>query len=261
MLGLAAGCKTPLTAPPADRPPVPILSVPHAKSPPIIDGRLDENAWASAAVIPALLPCRGENGANLTNIPTTIRLLWDRTNLYVGVECVDNDLYLSGRMQHDGYLHEEDVFEVFLDGKGDGQQSIEVQINADNVTCDIMSLVTAPVQCTRDLTLTEAILTWNAWSFREWTMAGMQTAALKTVRDGKTVGWTAELALPAFWIARRCGLREFRPMDLRANFVRMDWQPDPRTGIRRMVEANWSPTLRGCPHISPWAMGILRLAN
>ena len=261
LLLCAAGCQTPLSAPPAERPPVPMVAVPRVATPLAIDGRLDEPVWAHAAVIPALLPCRNKTDEHLTPLPATVRLLWDPNYLYVGLTCAATNLYLTGRLSHDGPLHEEDVFEIFIDGKGDGQQNFEIQINADNVTCDIMNVVTVPVQCTPDQILTPEICLWDLWGFREWNMSGMKTATQKTLRDGRVVGWTAELALPAFWIARRSGLRQFEPMDLRANFVRMDWQREAPTGPRKMFQANWSPVMYGCPHISPWAMGTLRLED
>jgi|GEM_PF-2753186 len=54
-----AGCLTTVSPSPS-LPPVPTLSVPRAQTPSVIDGRLDAKEWAGAAMIPALLPCRGE---------------------------------------------------------------------------------------------------------------------------------------------------------------------------------------------------------
>jgi hypothetical protein len=62
---------------------------------------------------------------------------------------------------------------------------------------------------------------------------------------------------------RRFGKTEYSPGTLRINFLRYDWKLDPKDpdGKRELTAMNWSPVLYGCPHVSPKAMGYLKLVG
>ena len=63
----------------------PPLRVPRAKTPPKIDGALDDAAWAGAATLAAFVEPGG--GALVPSSPVAAfaRMTWDERNLYVGV--------------------------------------------------------------------------------------------------------------------------------------------------------------------------------
>ena len=66
-----------------------------------VDGRLDEPAWAAAAVIDGFaMPWLAE-GRRTPARATRARLLWDRANLYLAAELDDRDLY-ADVTTHDG---------------------------------------------------------------------------------------------------------------------------------------------------------------
>lgn len=254
---LLAGCRTG-SPPPAAA--VPVLRIPHTAVAPVVDGNLDEPAWARAAVISGLRESRGGHEQDrIDRLPTTIRVLWDENYLYVGFACTGTDLFMSGQLKHDDDLYKENTCEVFLDGKGDGRQIVEVQANAAGVNLDMLHLFTGEPEYTPDLRMTQEFCDRERWKLREWEMEGLRTAGAVVRRDGVVTGWRIEMAIPAAAVVKRCGLDHFAPMELRANFIRYDWPRDPVTGKREMLHMNWAPVLRGCPHISPPAMGRLIL--
>ncbi|OGV41422.1 MAG: hypothetical protein A2X48_09290 [Lentisphaerae bacterium GWF2_49_21] len=239
---------------------IPSLIVPRAETAPVIDGKLDEPAWSGAAVIKGLHPSRGESYRDrIGKIPTTVRVLWDENFLYVSFECVDDDIYSSGKLKHDDDLYKEDVCEVFIDGKGDGRQFVEIQANPDGVNLDLMYVFTGDPEYTSELRMTSEFCDKNRWGFREWNMEGLRTAGSRISRDGKIVGWNVEMAIPAAAVVKRQGLKNFAPMEIRANFLRYSWPVDEKTGKRDLLHMNWFPVLKGCPHISQSSMGRLVL--
>ncbi len=78
-----------------------------------VDGRLDEPAWAAAAVIDGFaMPWLGEGGSRPARA-TRARLLWDRANLYLAAELDDRDLF-ADVTTHDGETSRNDVLELHL---------------------------------------------------------------------------------------------------------------------------------------------------
>lgn len=258
-LGLCGCCAT-RPAATAELDGLPVLIVPHADIPPVVDGVLDDPVWQHAAIIKGLKPSLGGRYQDrIDKIPTTVRVAWDTNNLYVAFECVDSDVYTTGKLKHDDDLYQEDVCEVFIDGKGDGRQYVEIQVSPLGATLDMMYLLTATPEYTAGKRFTPQFAQTDRWCFREWEMQGLQAASKLVMRDGRVVGWTTEIAIPAESIMKRRGKKAYEPCELRANFMRYDWPLNPKTGKRALLHMNWSPVLGGCPHISPAAMGRLEL--
>jgi hypothetical protein len=61
------------------------LAVPRLPSPPHLDGKLDEAAWAQAAVLGPLVDPGGGREMEKHPVAAWARLGWDDTNLYLGV--------------------------------------------------------------------------------------------------------------------------------------------------------------------------------
>lgn len=236
---------------------VPRLSVPHAEEAPIIDGNLSDAVWAGAAHIDGLKPAI-DAAADLPAPPqTTVRVLWSETHLYVAYDCVDDEVYSSGTLNHDDNLFSEDVVEVFLDGKGDGQQFVEIQCSPDGTNLDLMYVYSSETKPGEDGRIDSAIIRTDRWGFREWEMWGLRTAARKTDK-----GWSAEFAIPVGSIVQRLGRKTLeKGLELHAHFVRYDYVPaaDGTTDERRLLQQTWNPVLTGNPHNSPFHMGVLVL--
>ena len=80
---------------------------------PRIDGRLDEEAWRSAAVIDAFVQQEPSEGDPATE-PTVVRLLYDARALYIGVEAFDSRpaAVIATEMRRDSpRLFDEDNFQ------------------------------------------------------------------------------------------------------------------------------------------------------
>ena len=70
-------------------PPIPKYEVKRAESPIVVDGRLDDKAWAAANSAELTFPWESQTGAKQK---TVARLLWDDDNLYVSYDCEDADM-------------------------------------------------------------------------------------------------------------------------------------------------------------------------
>jgi hypothetical protein len=90
-----------------------------ARGPIVVDGRLDEAAWADAAPISGFIQAEPDPGHPATE-ETEVRILYDDTYLYIGATCYDRapDRLVSGTLERDHpgvSAHHIDLFAVFLD--------------------------------------------------------------------------------------------------------------------------------------------------
>ena len=91
-------------------PPLPVYEVHRAKTPPRIDGRLDDAAWAAATPVTFIFPWPDQTGKKQK---TTARLTWDDNNLYVGYDCEDSDI-TAVYTKHDDPTYKDDAVEIFI---------------------------------------------------------------------------------------------------------------------------------------------------
>ena len=83
----------------------------QTKAPIKVDGELDEPAWQQAERITKFYPFSPKDAKNLS--PTTGRLTWDKNNLYIAIECKDDDIW-SYSNKADDELWRGDVAEFFI---------------------------------------------------------------------------------------------------------------------------------------------------
>ena len=156
----------------------------------VIDGYLDEFAWAAAAQINHF--DRILASYNHVLHPTRARMLWDDENFYFAFACQDTDIWATYKNEDDK-LWEEEVVEVFIDPDGDGRNYLELEVN--------------PLNTIVDLTVQQLTPTWEA--DMDWDIAGLQTAVRVqgTVNDSTSQdrGWTVEIAIPWAAMADRIG--------------------------------------------------------
>src|SRR5207245_1741485 len=98
--------------------------------------------------------------ASKAPLRTRAKLLWDKDNLYVAAELEESDVR-GIRTEHDDKLYLENVFEVFIDPDGDGENYAELEINALGTTLD--------------LTMTKPY-TQHGKMDLDWTCEGMKSA-------------------------------------------------------------------------------------
>ncbi len=104
-----------------------------ARKAPVIDGKLDDPAWADAQVIDRFSAywSRTETGSG-----TKAWLLWDNDALYFAGRMADADLHAFGT-KHNDTLWEGDVFELFLKPKQDRPEYYEFQVNPKSVLLEL----------------------------------------------------------------------------------------------------------------------------
>jgi hypothetical protein len=156
----------------------------------VIDGHLDEFAWAAAAQINDFDHILDSD--NLVLHPTRAKMLWDDENFYFAFACQDTDIWaIYGN--EDDKLWEEEAVEVFIDPDGDGRNYLELEVNPRNTVVDLHILQLKP--------------TWEA--DMDWDIAGLQTAVRVqgTLNDSfsQDQGWTVKIAIPWIAMADRIG--------------------------------------------------------
>lgn len=232
----------------------PSIQVPYAQVKPGLTALAADPAWNESAVIDRMPPPR--NGlpsapSSLEPPPrTTIRLLWDESFLYVRFLCEDREQYVA-REGRDAKLYEGDVVEVFLDPAGTARDYFELQVSPRNDLLDVRFGVDVEAKSEPNGVLAWDILSKHhrkdiAWNYQKL------ISAVRSLPPDKF--WIVDIAIPASDLELEKG---FSPMEIRANFLRYDWQLVD--GKRHLVPQNWSPVVFGRPHVSPQAMGFLHL--
>ncbi len=170
--------------PAAARAKPPTAYVAETKTPPKLDGKLDDAVWKEAAV---LRLARTLDGSGPAAQPTEVRLLRDAKALYVSARAFEPQMsrLQARRREHDGATWSDDSIEIFLGLRG---SYCQFAVNAAGSTYDA-----------RDKNAS-----WNAG-------AGFKAATLR----GKSE-WTAEVAIP---LAKIAGTGKL-PQEWTANFNR-----------------------------------------
>jgi len=131
----ATGVKEP--EPPASEEADSALKVSTAKTPPKIDGILDDGAWKAAGASTAF---RSEFGTDHKG-KARVLVTQDKSNLYVALECFGVPATLKNLVADAGYHDEgeiwnDDEMELFLDPTGERKAYYQIIVNAAGVTWD-----------------------------------------------------------------------------------------------------------------------------
>ena len=201
----------------------PLLAVPRAPQPPVIDGAFEgEAAWSGAVQLDAF--SNTLTGA-VAPRATKVLLMWDDAALYVAMKA-DDDYLQSKYTKNDEELWHEDAFEMFLDPGGDKKDYYEIQVSPAGLVFDSY----LPRYRKND----------NAWS------SGAAAAAKVNGKlndgEGGDKGWTAELAISWKSLDKSGGVPPADAKGFKANFFRVD-------AVSGKTEYSaWSPPLRGDFH-------------
>ena len=109
----------------------------HVTTPPHLDGRLDDPAWASAAAFTAFVqknPDAGQPGSE----PTSVRVLYDDDALWIGVDCEQTHAPIVGRLTRRDRQVDSDHVEVDLDSRATGRDAFHFEVNAAGVLVDAL---------------------------------------------------------------------------------------------------------------------------
>ena len=102
----------------ADPLPLPEISAGAKLTEPLkIDGKLDESAWKSAAVLGPFIEHMGRQ--DQITAPTTARILWDDKTLYVGFDCTEPkpENILTKITGRDEGIFQDDCVEIFINAR------------------------------------------------------------------------------------------------------------------------------------------------
>lgn len=204
----------------------------RAPKPPVLDGKLDDDAWHSAPWSEDFGDIEGQRRP-APRFRTRVKLLWDANCLYVGAKLEEPHVWatLTG---HDSVIFRDNDFEVFLDPDGDSHLYAELELNALNTSWDL--LLPKPYKD-------------GGKAIDAWEITGLRTAvhvngSLNDPRD-RDRGWSIEIAWP--WR----GMKELTegpvpPRDgdrWRINFSRVEWDTeivgDKYRKIAARAEHNW----------------------
>jgi len=162
--------------PPPSRP---RYEVRRATSPIRIDGKLDEKAWRAAAPIVLIFPWASQTGAKQK---TTVRVLWDDLNLYIGYECEDTDI-TAQFIERDDHTYRDDAVEAFINPRpAQTDVYFGLEMNARAVLYDYVSIKSAQ------------------YVLKRFNMQGVQLATFidgtLNTRGDLDKGWSLEVAIP-----------------------------------------------------------------
>jgi hypothetical protein len=104
-----------------------------AAKPPVLDGKLDDPAWAQASVIEHFPTfwTRTDHGSS-----TRARLLWDKDALYFAATMTDAELRDFGT-KHNDTLWLGDVFELFFKPSADRPEYYEFEVNPHSAVLEL----------------------------------------------------------------------------------------------------------------------------
>ena len=102
--------------------PRPVVNVAKCDSPIVLDGKLDDPAWAKATPYQMALPFSGRD--MLPKVKATrdkepfegaeVKYLYTNDTLYIGVKLQDTDVYQTGTEDQSHFYQQGDLVEVFL---------------------------------------------------------------------------------------------------------------------------------------------------
>jgi hypothetical protein len=157
-------------APPAQ---APVIWATEVRAPVTVDGRLNEPIWQAAPLVTDFFRVEPRQGGPY-RYPTTVQVLYDKKNLYIGVFCKDSMGKKGVRVQ--------DLRRDFAFGEND---IFFVQLDPQNLQRFCVSFQTTPYGNQRDLQVFDDSFRDNEWD------------ALWRVRTSiADSGWYAEFAIP-----------------------------------------------------------------
>ena len=162
--------------------PVPLAQATHSAGPIVLDGVLDEPAWQNAA--PVRLVQQDPRPGEPTPYDTQVRVLADRTHLYLGITCTDPDFARRSvhTLERDSDQTSDDHLTLVLDTFGAHRTGYVFQVNAGGGRTD--GLISPSSR--------DPSYDWD----------GIWDAAVQATLNG----WTAEIAIETRSLQFRSGL-------------------------------------------------------
>lgn len=218
----------------------PVYVCPKVSNAPVIDGKLDDEAWLNSPEVKLVMSTTGDP----THWNTKAKMCWDDENLYISFRCEDPDIW-GNYTKDNSEVYREEVVEAFINPSCDLANYYEINVTPRNVIFQGVICNPTGKGPDPDKTILGA------------TFKGLKTAVLVDGtldnRDDTDREWTVEMAVPFSVLNTQTP----RPGERwRLNLYRIQRTPDP-------VEFQaWSPTLVTPPafHI-PERFGTVFFSN
>ncbi len=205
---------------------------------PVIDGKLDDAAWAAAPWTDDFVDIEGAAKPK-PRLRTRAKMLWDDTFFYVAAELEEPHVW-GTITKHDEVIFQDPDFEVFIDPDGDSHEYYEFEMNALNTGWDLF--LPKPYKD-------------GGKADNGWEIPGLKTGVhvKGTINNpaDRDEGWTVEMAFP--W--KVLGEHAHRPAppqegdQWRAGFSRVEWQVEVKDGkyvkVPKTPENNWIWSAQG----------------
>lgn len=114
---------------------VPHFQAARVASPPVIDGKLDDSAWAAAPASSAFTE-KFPNDGRAPAEKTTMRIVYDDDALYVAFECQQTKAQVVDRLTRRDRLVESDWVSFAVDTRHDGKSAFDFIVNAGGALID-----------------------------------------------------------------------------------------------------------------------------
>ncbi|MCP4640381.1 MAG: carbohydrate binding family 9 domain-containing protein, partial [bacterium] len=153
-----------------------ITAAVRTNAPPVVDGKLSDACWAQAAVADEFVLFGGKG---MATEKTDARVLWDDSNLYIGMRCFDSDVTKLKKeaTDRDGAVFDDDCVEIFFIPPGN-----PVLEKVKNAASRYFHIAVNALGTCADETGMNTVERWNA----RW---GAKTSIHKD-------RWEVELAMP-----------------------------------------------------------------
>jgi hypothetical protein len=204
----------------------------HTAAPILVDGKLDDAAWAGAPWTADFVDIQGESMPK-PRFRTRAKMLWGDDYLYIAAEIQEPHVWAT-LTQHNSVIFQDPDFEVFIDPTGSTHNYYEFEMNALNTSWNLM--------------LDKPYMDGGKPD-KAFDIPGLKTAVhingtLNNPADTDR-GWTVEIAFP--WKVLAQHARHPGPPregeQWRIDFSRVEWQITTNGGVYRKVpdtpEDNW----------------------
>ncbi|MCA1664736.1 MAG: carbohydrate binding family 9 domain-containing protein, partial [Myxococcales bacterium] len=115
--------------------PTPHLQAVRVSEPPTLDGKLDDAAWRAAPVMDSFVQKFPNEGTSPSE-ETTIRVIYDREAIWIGVDCRQKSAPIVARLTRRDRPIEADSITIDLDSRRSGANAFEFGVNAAGVLSD-----------------------------------------------------------------------------------------------------------------------------
>lgn len=195
------------------------------KTPPVIDGHLNDPVWRKAPWTSDFVDIEGP-GKPVPRFRTRVKMLWDHQYLYIAAELQEPDVKAT-LTQHDSVIFKDNDFEVFLKPLPDTPSYYEFEMNALNTGWDLYLAKPYRLGGKAD----------NSWDIQGLRTAVAIQGTLNNSSDADE-GWTLEIAYPLTAFQNRQDVpAPHAGTQWRINFSRVEW----KAGQPREDNWVWSP--------------------